>query len=68
MIDNGAYNGQENQSFAESKNTELVTTALTGKVVAPIFTSFTFSDLKIGAYFNKLPRHNLCQGWSLPKI
>lgn len=44
MIADGAYSGQENQALAESKNTELVTTAFTGKTVDPIFAEFTMND------------------------
>lgn len=44
MIADGAYSGQENQVLAESKNTKLVTTALTGKAVDPIFAEFTMNE------------------------
>lgn len=44
MIADGAYSGKDNQELADSKNTELITTALTGKVAAPIFVDFRFSE------------------------
>lgn len=44
MIADGAYSGKDNQELADSKNTELITTALTGKVAAPIFADFRFSE------------------------
>lgn len=44
MIADGAYSGRDNQELADSKNTELITTALTGKTTAPIFADFTFSE------------------------
>lgn len=44
MITDGAYGGKENQKLAASKNTELITTTLTGKLTDPIFADFTFSE------------------------
>lgn len=43
MITDGAYSGKDNQNLAKSKNTELITTALTGKAVDKIFAGFQFS-------------------------
>lgn len=44
LITDGAYSGQENQTLAESRNTELVTAALTGRAVDPIFADFTMNE------------------------
>lgn len=44
MITDGAYGSQKNQMLAESKNTELVTTALTGKTVDKFYAGFQFSE------------------------
>lgn len=44
MIADGAYSGQENQALAEAKNTELITTALTGKQADPIFSEFVMNE------------------------
>lgn len=44
MIADGAYSGKENQELAETKNTELITTALTGRPVDKIFSGFRFSE------------------------
>lgn len=44
MIADGAYSGTENQELAESKNTALITTALTGKGTNKIFAGFTFTE------------------------
>ena len=44
MITDGAYGGQENQELAESKNTELITTALIGKQTDPVFAEFQLSE------------------------
>ena len=44
MIADGAYSGRENQSLAEAKNTELITTALTGKPINEFFSGFNFSE------------------------
>ena len=43
MITDGAYGSQENQRLAERKNTELITTALTGKPVDKFYAEFQFS-------------------------
>lgn len=44
MIADGAYSGQENQALAEAKNTELITTALTGKQADPIYSGFSMNE------------------------
>ena len=44
MITDGAYSGKENQELAESKNTTLVPTALTGTIPNPVFSDFEFSE------------------------
>ena len=44
MIADGAYSGAENQELAASKNTELITTALSGKETNKIFAGFTFTE------------------------
>lgn len=44
LIADGAYSGSENQKLATSKNTELITTALSGKDVNEIFADFTFTE------------------------
>lgn len=44
MITDGAYGSQENQRLAERKNTELITTALTGKPVDKFYAEFQFSE------------------------
>ena len=44
MITDGAYGGTENQKLAESKNVDLVATALTGKETDPIFADFKLSE------------------------
>jgi hypothetical protein len=44
LIADGAYSGKENCDLAESKNTELVTTALSGKETNSIFAGFSFSE------------------------
>lgn len=44
MLADGAYSGHENQKLAESKNTELITTALTGKPVDPVFSGFVMNE------------------------
>ncbi len=44
MIADGAYSGKENRELAESKNTELITTALSGRETNPIFAEFVFSE------------------------
>ena len=44
LICDGAYSGKENQELAESRNVELVPTALTGKVTDPIFAEFELSE------------------------
>lgn len=44
MIADGAYGGKENQALAETRNTELITTALTGRTVDEIFAGFQFSE------------------------
>lgn len=44
MITDGAYGSRENQRLAESKNTELITTALTGKAVDKFYSGFQFSE------------------------
>lgn len=44
MIADGAYGGSENQKLAESKNVNLVTTALTGKETDLIFSEFVMSE------------------------
>ena len=40
MIADGAYGGEENRALAESKNVELVATALTGTLPDPVFAEF----------------------------
>lgn len=44
LIADGAYSGTENQELAASKNTELITTALSGKKTNKIFAGFTFAE------------------------
>jgi len=44
MICDGAYSGKENQELAESKNVELVPTALSGKEIDPVFAEFVLSE------------------------
>lgn len=44
MITDGAYSGTENRNLAESKNTELITTALSGRETNPVFAGFDFSE------------------------
>ncbi len=44
LIADGAYSGAENQKLATSKQTELITTALTGKETNPIFAKFEFNE------------------------
>lgn len=44
MITDGAYSGKENQELASSKNTELITTALTGRTVDKFYAGFEFSE------------------------
>lgn len=44
MITDGAYNSIENQKLAQSKNVQLVCTALTGQAPAPIFSKFKLSE------------------------
>lgn len=44
LIADGAYSGKQNQELADASNTQLVTTALTGKVVAELFAGFHFSE------------------------
>lgn len=44
LITDGAYSGQKNQALAKNKNIELVTTALTGKAIAPIFSDFKMNE------------------------
>jgi hypothetical protein len=44
LITDGAYGGKDNQKLAESKNTTLITTALTGKAPDTIYADFTFSQ------------------------
>lgn len=44
MIADGAYSETENQELAASKNTELITTALSGKETNKIFAGFTFTE------------------------
>lgn len=44
MIADGAYSGSENRELAASKNTQLITTALSGKETAQIFAGFTFTE------------------------
>ena len=44
MICDGAYSGKENQELAESKNVELVPTALSGKETDPVFAGFELSE------------------------
>ena len=44
VIADGAYSGTENQELAASKNTELITTALSGKPANKIFAGFTFTE------------------------
>lgn len=46
MIADGAYSGKENMELAKSKNTELVTTALSGRDTNPIYAGFSFSEDK----------------------
>lgn len=43
LVADGAYSGRENQVLAEAKNTELVTTTLTGRIVDKIFAGFQFT-------------------------
>lgn len=45
MIADGAYSGTENQELAESKNTTLITTALTGKETNKIFAGFLLQKM-----------------------
>ena len=40
MITDGAFGGEENRALAESKNVELVATALTGVLPDPVFAEF----------------------------
>ncbi len=44
MIADGAYSSKENQALAKARNTELITTALTGRPVNSIFAGFCFSE------------------------
>lgn len=44
VIADGAYSGTENQELAASKNTELITTAFSGKPTDKIFAGFTFTE------------------------
>lgn len=44
MICDGAYGGKENQELAETKNVELVQTALSGKETDTIFAEFELSE------------------------
>jgi len=44
LITDGAYGSKENQQLAESKNTKLVTTALTGTKPDPLFADFEFTE------------------------
>lgn len=44
MITDGAYSGQETQTLAEAKSTELITTALTGKPIDSIFADFIMNE------------------------
>lgn len=42
LLTDGAYGSEENRALAESKNVELVTTALTGRLPDTIFSGFEF--------------------------
>ena len=44
MIADGAYGSEENRKLAESKNVELVTTALIGTTPDPVFTDFEMDN------------------------
>ena len=44
MVTDGAYSSAENFKLAEKKNVELVCTALTGALPAPIFSEFEMSE------------------------
>ena len=44
MVTDGAYSSAENFKLAEKKNVELVCTALTGALPAPIFSKFEMSE------------------------
>ena len=44
LIADGAYGGEANRTLAEEKNTELVTTSLTGRMPDDIFAGFEFSE------------------------
>ncbi len=44
MITDGAYGGKENRELAASKNTGLITTALTGRAVDKFYAGFKFSE------------------------
>ncbi|MGN0247243.1 MAG: transposase [Lachnospiraceae bacterium] len=44
LIADGAYSGSENKELAASKNTELITTALSGKETSKFYAGFTFTE------------------------
>lgn len=44
LVTDGAYSGEENQSLANEKNVNLITTSLTGRDTADIMADFTFNE------------------------